>query len=107
MARKTGVTVTILNTPIPNAYITGVIVNKEGVVRLINTEGVQSTLHEGTLAIYTHGGYVLRTPEEVSAMQTSVTVDLSEFVRVFGQRLETNFYLAYEWANSHAAFGKE
>lgn len=42
------------------------------------------------------GGYLDITPEELMPLISDKTIDLADFVRTFGDRLENNFYL---WVN--------
>lgn len=79
----------------------GVIFNSAGEMRTINQEGVQDKIDdEGKIAVYTAWGWIDFTPEEIKSAISEATIDLSKMIRVFGQRLETNFYIAREWATS-------
>lgn len=129
MTRQTGVYVDILdadklatiasakhNTEIKADYLltSGVIsrFNRETnrlEIRTINTEGVQDNgkvkvdevwMPGNAYAVYTWGGYIEFTREELLASTLNKSVDLSEFIRTFGDRLERNFSLAYAWVIS-------
>jgi len=82
-------------------------------IRTINTEGVQDrgfntnpetgeSEFNGQYAVYTYLGWHVFSREEILASLLNEdgkgkSVDLSEFVRAFGSRLEVNFSLAYAW----------
>lgn len=44
--------------------------------------------------------FTLRQLLDIAASEESKEVDLADWVRVFGDRLENNFSLHYHWANS-------
>jgi hypothetical protein len=75
-------------------------------IRTINTEGVQDRgfnsdrVFVDQFAVYTFFGYYEFTKAELMACMAGKSIDLSEFVREFGQRLENNFWLAYEWVSN-------
>lgn len=125
MTRANGVTVYILNrdklaerynaangTDINGgAFLSsGVIINMAGETRTINTEGVTDTgqvknaqgewISGDSYAVYTWSGYLEFTLETLQDCLTNETVDLSQYIRTFGDRLERNFSLAFNWATS-------
>lgn len=82
---------------------TGIILNNEGFLRTINDEGVSDRGMTGdeftdTFAVYTFFGYIEFTRAQIESALLGETVDLSSLIRVFGDRLERNFRLAYNWA---------
>lgn len=104
--RTKGVMVKIIDTNklgVTDALTTGVITNCAGDIRTINEEGVQDNgvgkdnIFTG-YAVYGFIGYHEFTRDEIENAMTDEAIDLSEFVRVFGDRLERNFSLAYYWA---------
>ena len=50
---------------------------------------------------YGSGGYVDVTEEELRGVISNETVDLADHIRVFGDRLETNFYIWQQYANGY------
>jgi hypothetical protein len=46
-------------------------------------------------------GYLDITPEELMPLISTKTIDLADFVRAFGDRLENNFYLWVNYAKGH------
>lgn len=117
MTRETGITVKMLDmvaiaeelskvsdTKVDPDHLltTGIITNRAGMVRTINGEGVMDRGYENGVftnrfAVYTWGGHVTMSLEELMSFVTEETVNLDEFIRVFGARLETNFYLAAQF----------
>lgn len=108
MTRQTGIKVHMIDREKlgfykDSALVSGVIYNPEGHMRTINTEGVTDNgMHNeefsDAFAVYTWTGYKEFSRTEIEAALTGTTVDLSTFIRVFGDRLERNFYYAYSWA---------
>jgi hypothetical protein len=79
----------------------GLITNSKGEIHTINTEGVQDYNNSDGkgdgVAVYTFWGWLNFSEEELKASLTGETIDLADFVRTFGSRLEVNFGLAYDW----------
>jgi hypothetical protein len=85
-----------------NAEVTAeemVVVNGKNGLATVITEGVGWWADkDGGIPInfrsgsYGQGGYVDVTEEELRGVISNKTIDLADFVRVFGDRLENNFY---------------
>lgn len=78
----------------------GVLVKTDKGVAYICTEGVGWWAEDdGTIEVQFHGGmsigYTAIPLEDVVACLSSETVELGEFIRTFGDRLDSNFWL---WA---------
>lgn len=84
----------------PSFLASGLITNVSGEVRTINSEGVQGIIREGTLPVYTWAGYLEFTPAELKTALSGEEVDLADYIRTFGDRLERNFYYARTWSLS-------
>jgi hypothetical protein len=48
-----------------------------------------------------NSGYLDVTPEELAPLISNETMDLADFIRAFGDRLENNFYAWVQYAKSH------
>jgi hypothetical protein len=48
-----------------------------------------------------NSGYLDVTPEELAPLISNETMDLADFIRSFGDRLENNFYAWVQYAKSH------
>ena len=81
---------------------TGIIHSKNDGYRTINTEGVSDKRDDhGKIAVYVnYGGWIDFSYSEIADCVSGETIDLSSFVRTFGDRLESNFALAYRWATT-------
>tara|TARA_R110001606_G_C14898706_1_gene593691 strand:+ start:67 stop:492 length:426 start_codon:yes stop_codon:yes gene_type:complete len=88
-----------------------IIANTQGAPALVNTEGVGgfANLTKGSKATievwFSIGEYgYLRSIDlpvhDVIALSTSTPHDLADFIRTFGDRLDTNHSLWYNWAKS-------
>lgn len=83
------------------------IVNGEKGVATVITEGVGWYADsEGKLPINYWGkngmsGYLDITPQELAPLISDETIDLADFVRVFGDRLETNLYIWQYYAKGY------
>ncbi len=60
--------------------------------------GIPINFHSGN---YGSGGYVDVTEEELRGVISDKTIDLADFVRTFGDRLETNFYIWQQYAKGY------
>jgi hypothetical protein len=75
-----------------------VVVNGDKGVATVCTEGVGWFIDgEGLLPVNYHvgqfgSGYLDITPEELMPLISNETIDLADFIRSFGDRLENNFY---------------
>lgn len=47
------------------------------------------------------GGYIDITPEELLPLISDTTMDLADFVRIFGDRLESNLYIWQNYAKGY------
>jgi hypothetical protein len=120
MTRTHGVTVKLID-PVklatahgaadPNYFLTsGIIENAAGQMRTINDEGVQDTgqvmnadgewIDGDYYTVYTWSGYLVFSEATIRECLSGETVDLADFVRVFGDRLERNYGIAFRWATS-------
>jgi len=82
---------------------TGIMVNPECYIRTINYEGVSdrgmvNDVFNDQFAVYTNYGYIEFTESQLRECLTETTIDLADFIRVFGDRLERNFSINYNWA---------
>lgn len=83
-------------------YKHAVLRNADGAVRMVNTEGVAYDVTDKEPWVWNDfiEGLPTYSPEELIAKSKTVEpVDLADFVRTFGQRLETNFFIHHRWAN--------
>ena len=84
-----------------------VVVNGNKGIATICGEGVGWFVDEkGLLPIDYHvgqfgSGYLDITPEELMPLISDKTIDLADFVRTFGDRLENNFYLWVNYTNGY------
>ena len=94
-------TTKFLQTRLDNTEITYdpmVVVNGDKGVATVCTEGVGWFIDDkGLLPVNYHvgqfgSGYIDITPEELMPLISNETVDLADFIRSFGDRLENNFY---------------
>ena len=75
-----------------------VVVNGEKGIATVCGEGVGWFIDgEGLLPVNYHvgqfgSGYIDITPEELMPLISNETIDLADFIRSFGDRLENNFY---------------
>jgi hypothetical protein len=75
-----------------------VVVNGDKGIATVCTEGVGWFIDgEGLLPVNYHvgqfgSGYLDITPEELMPLISNETIDLADFIRSFGDRLENNFY---------------
>lgn len=79
---------------------TGVIFNKSGEAAVICTEGVSYPVRDGFKFNDYDPTEVPSTVEDLKAMYTGEVIDLADFVRKFGARLESNFRLNLNWMES-------
>ncbi len=120
MTRTHGVTVKLID-PVKLAHAhgaaepeyflhTGIIENMAGEMRTVNYEGVQDTgqvknadgewIDGDSYAVYTWSGYLEFSEATIRECLSGETIDLADMVRVFGDRLERNYGLAFRWATS-------
>jgi hypothetical protein len=94
-------TTKFLQTRLDNTEITYdpmVVVNGDKGIATVCTEGVGWFIDgEGLLPVNYHvgqfcSGYLDITPEELMPLISNETIDLADFIRSFGDRLENNFY---------------
>ena len=94
-------TVKFLQAKLNNTEITYdpmVVVRGDKGIATVCTEGVGWFIDDkGLLPVNYHvgqygGGYLDITPEELMPLISNETVDLADFIRSFGDRLENNFY---------------
>jgi len=79
------------------------IYNKSGKPAVVNTEGVGSYEEDGGISVWYSYGYYLDTVDiEVETLEQATThteFQLGEFIRTFGDRLESNFSQWHRWSN--------
>lgn len=105
-SRPRGVTVWPMPEPVTGPFSEYALLvrdNSEGLaVRMVHTEGVAYLVtDEKPWTWNDHDESVPKfTPSELIDMAAKVSegVDLADWVRTFGARLESNFYQAYAWA---------
>jgi hypothetical protein len=89
------------------AYDPMVVVNGDKGIATVCTEGVGWFVDDkGLLPVNYHvgqfgSGYVDITPEELMPLISNETVDLADFIRSFGDRLENNFYSWVSYTIGH------
>jgi len=99
----------VLVCPIQDEAVTGpfdryaLLVNKAGEVRMLHSEGVAYAVTDDKP--WTWNDYDPACPrftvaDLILATRGNETVDLADWVHVFGARLESNFGQAYRWATS-------
>lgn len=81
--------------------------DRDGAVQTINHEGVRDDGRTDDLfAVYAAaGGWFNFDAAELIAAATGDVVDLADYVRTFGDRLERNYGLAYFAATGRSAWG--
>ena len=80
------------------------IYNQSGKPAVVNTEGVGSYAEDGGISVwYSIGFYLDSVDIEVETLEQATThteVQLNEFIRTFGDRLERNFFQWHSWSKN-------
>lgn len=90
-----------VNGPFGDRY--ALLTRHDGAVRMVHHEGVAYNVTDDKPWCWTDydPSQPRFTPDELNALiDPAKAVDLADWVRTFGARLESNFRLAYHWATS-------
>ena len=93
--------VEVINREVDNMKA-GLIHNLDGEYAVICTEGVSWQVGDGFKFNDYDPNEVPSTVEDLKAMRTGEDVDLADFIRTFGARLERNFAANLDWMDNRA-----
>lgn len=87
-----------VNGPMGDRYL--LLVRKDGEMRMVHSEGVAYVVSDEKPWTWTDYADVEKfAPEDLTRMRPFCEpVDLADWVRVFGARLESNFHQIHRWA---------